>query len=417
MADKSTSVAADYVISIMSSQIITKVATPSTGSRKRHRSVSGTCDTASKKTKGDSPVIAIEDRSNSKARRNLYKESRKSSRKFSPETAPMEIVVDKADVHVNPTLTLQQMFDKLSSDVHMMYMGLNERFDQFEKTLESRITNKVSQILDKRVNSELEQIKRGVDQKLETKYEQFSDTVKADIADDLAAIWAQIDSLSTMRHPVTTSNNSQQITQDRTLNVVIRNLPETASESTSSKVNAMLKDGLKLSNITVSKAERKKSRTESRPGVVIATFKCKEDKQTVMNAKPDLRHISQYSKVFFNHDLAPEQRKNSQNFATILSAIKSDNITMRGTRIVNRRSDDNREELRPDNRDSGRDSYRYRPNTNDRREHDRRDNGDRRDTRYNSRHGDYHGIYHVDRDGSMGRSYRGWSDGHIRDRR
>ncbi|KAH3707564.1 hypothetical protein DPMN_066974 [Dreissena polymorpha] len=149
-----------------------------------------------------------------------------------------------------------------------------------------------------------------------------------------------------MRHPVTTSNNSQQITQDRTLNVVIRNLPETASGSTSSKVNAMLKDGLKLSNITVSRAERKKSRTESRPGVVIATFKCKEDKQTVMNAKPDLRHISQYSKVFINQDLAPEQRKNSQNFATILRAAKSDNLTMRGTRIVNRRSGDNREESR-----------------------------------------------------------------------
>ncbi|KAH3734655.1 hypothetical protein DPMN_041095 [Dreissena polymorpha] len=197
------------------------------------------------------------------------------------------------------------MFDKLSSDVHMMYMGLNERFDQFEKTLESRITNKVSQILDKRVNSELEKIKRGVDQKLDTKFEQFAYTVKSDLADDLAAIRGQTDSLSTMRHPVTISNVSQQIAPDRSLSVVIRNLPETASESTSAKVNAMLKDGLKLSNITVSKAERKKSRTESRPGVVIATFKCKEDKQTVMNAKSDLRHINQYSKIFINHDLAP----------------------------------------------------------------------------------------------------------------
>ncbi|KAH3734627.1 hypothetical protein DPMN_041066 [Dreissena polymorpha] len=414
MAEKSTSEAADYMNSIMSSQVITKVATPSTGNRKRHRSVSGTCDTATKKTKGNSPIITIEDRSNNKARRNLYKESRK----VSPETAPREIVVDKADVHVNPTLTLQQMFDKLSSDVHMMYMGFNECFDQFEKTLESRITNKVSQILDKRVNSVLEKIKRGVDQKLDTKFEQFADTVKADLADDLAAIRGQIDSLSTMRHPVTISNVSQQIAPDRSLSVVIRNLPETASDSTSAKVNAMLKDGLKLSNITVSKAERKKSRNESRPGVVIATFKCKEDKQTVMNAKSDLRHINQYSKIFINHDLAPEQRKNSQNFANILSAIKSDNLTMRGTRIVNRRRDDNREES---SRDSGRLSYRYRPNTNDRRDQDRGDNVDRRDTRFDSRQSDYqggyHGAYNGNRDGAMGRSNRGRSDAHNRDRR
>ncbi|KAH3734656.1 hypothetical protein DPMN_041096 [Dreissena polymorpha] len=94
---------------------------------------------------------------------------------------------------------------------------------------------------------------------------------------------------------------------------------------------------------------------------------------------------------------------------------------MRGTRIVNRRSDDNREESRRGNRDSGRLFYRYHPNTNDRRDQDRGDNVDRRDTRFDSRQSDYqggyHGAYHGNRDGAMGRSNRGRSDGHNRDRR
>ena len=146
-----SSEAIDYVESIMSTNLITKVNTPHTSSRKRHRSVSGTCDTASKKAKSMiSPNVIDIERTPLKARRNLYKSV--------PEPAQRNIIIDQADVHVSATPSLQQLFDKLSADVNMMIMSINERFDELKSSLESRIANKVSQILDKRVNSELNRI-------------------------------------------------------------------------------------------------------------------------------------------------------------------------------------------------------------------------------------------------------------------
>ena len=117
-----------------------------------------------------------------------------------PQPAPRKVVVDRADVHVSATPTLQQMFDKLSADVNMMYMSLNERFDQLQSSLESRITNKVSQLLDKRVNSELGRITRDVDKK----FDSFKDSMKAELTADLVDIRDQIASMSSSAPPVST---------------------------------------------------------------------------------------------------------------------------------------------------------------------------------------------------------------------
>ena len=72
---------------------------------------------------------------------------------------------------------------------------------------------------------------------------------------------------------------------DRSLNVAIRDLPESVNGNLNSKVNALIKIGLNFRVVSVSQTERKESSVQSRPSVVIATFLCTDDKRKVMSEK------------------------------------------------------------------------------------------------------------------------------------
>ncbi|KAH3777499.1 hypothetical protein DPMN_178946 [Dreissena polymorpha] len=90
----------------------------------------------------------------------MYKDSSPQSRS--------EIVVTSADVHVDENATLQQQISQLSSDTHMLFSALRERVDQVEKCVEQKIINKVSQVLDKRINSEVNRLHKDIDTKMDT---------------------------------------------------------------------------------------------------------------------------------------------------------------------------------------------------------------------------------------------------------
>ena len=62
------------------------------------------------------------------------------------------MVVTEADVHVSAQASVEHSIAKLSTDMNMMFMALTERFDKMEWGLEQRISSKVAQLLDKRVN-------------------------------------------------------------------------------------------------------------------------------------------------------------------------------------------------------------------------------------------------------------------------
>lgn len=52
--------------------------------------------------------------------------------------------------------------------MHKMYTSLHDRIHKSEAGLEQRISNKVTQLLDKRVNTELIIIRKDVDERLES---------------------------------------------------------------------------------------------------------------------------------------------------------------------------------------------------------------------------------------------------------
>ncbi|KAH3877350.1 hypothetical protein DPMN_001213 [Dreissena polymorpha] len=210
--------AQEYVDAIMSSQVITKVNTPCTASRKRSLSDSSQVELegSTKKRCGNSRNLPFA------VRRSLYNES------------DSGIVITNADVHVDSNPTVEQLVLKLSSDMHLLYSNLSERMDKMESNLEQKITTKISQLLDKRIGSELIEIRSEI---------------KADLKSDLDEMSVRMDS------PAEACKTEENID----LNVVIRNLPESQGENIENKVSALFLKGLKLPNVHFSSVTRKQS--------------------------------------------------------------------------------------------------------------------------------------------------------------
>ncbi len=236
--------ARDFVESVMSSQRIERVVTPPPAPSGRKRNASEPLDTTAKK---------------SRTRRSLYGR---------PTPPSSSVVVAAADVHVNGNPSVEQLIAKLSADMHMLFGSLTERMDKLESGLEQRIATKVSQLLDKRVNSELGRVRKDVDTRLDSFKDNLRTEVAAELDDMSTKLDKKLDTIATQNRASNTANTS-----DITLNVVIRDLPETQNENTKSKVNAMIRDGLRLSDVTCSTAVRKRSPNDGKPGLIIASFR------------------------------------------------------------------------------------------------------------------------------------------------
>ena len=309
--------AEEYVTSIMSSQRIIRVDTPTGKGRKRQHSAPGSVggdgsDCSDGELSGDTP--SPRSRKGAKKARHTLAKGRSS-----PSTGG-RLVVTGADVHVSAEKTVEQLINKLSTDVRSMFTDMSSRIDRLESGLEQRISKKVAQLLDKRVNAEVSRIKKDVDAQIES--------VKDEIAVDIAEIHEKLETINLERP------SSQ---PDISRNIVIRNLPQSSNERIDTKVNGLLRDGLKLGNITVGSAERKGTHESSdKPGVVVATLKSSEDKKKVMTNKNKLKNSRQYSGVYINHDQSRDERLFADNFRAILSAVKNGdtNLTLRGARVI-----------------------------------------------------------------------------------
>ena len=200
-------------------------------------------------------------------------------------------------------------------------------------------------MLDKRVNTELGRIRKDVDERLGN----FKETFREEINDELSGLNDKLNSLSV-----------PDLTSDRSLNVVIRGLPETDNENLNNKVNAVLRDGLQIRNVQIKSVERKPSNSSSKPGVVITSFKSKKDKRKVMTAKSNLKDSRQYRDVYLHQDQSREQRLMTSNFKAVLDALNRNDrdLSLHGTRVVRRNQQErqNRQDHQRDESPRGRDS-------------------------------------------------------------
>ena len=322
--------AEEYVESIMGSQRIVRVNTPLVNSRKRQHSAPGSAggeDIDHAEFLGESgntpsPGLRKEVK---KARRTIINEP-------SPPSTGGRLVVTGAEVHVSADTSVEQLINKLSTDVRSMFSDLSDRIDRLESGLEQRISKKVAQLLDKRVNAEMSRIKKDVDVHI--------DSVKDEISADIAEINERLKRIDNIKMDTPSPQ------PDISRNVIIHNLPESNSERIDSKVTGLLRDGLKLGSITVGSAERKVPQEGSnKPGVVVVTLKSIDDKKKIMSAKNKLKNHKRYSRVYINHDQSRSERLLADNFRAILSAVKNGdtNLTLRGARVIRTGSSSDRD--------------------------------------------------------------------------
>ena len=301
--------AEEYVEMTMSSQRVTRVNTPVTVGRKRSLSEPHASDSSVKKVKSDDSQ-----RVTATARRALYTNG--------PKPKPRNNKVADIEVHIDNELSVKDILAKMSSDMHMQFTCLAERIDKLESGLEERISSKVAQLLDKRVNVELTRIKKDVNARLDT----FRETLREELADDMETLNTKVSSL--------VSSEQRSPSSGISLNVVIRNLPESLNENLDEKINVLIKDSLSVKNISVACSDRKTSKRPTVPGVVIAKFKSTEDKSKIMAAKPQLKNSRQHSNVYINHDQSLQERKSASNLKAIVDAVnRGDKLSLRGSRV------------------------------------------------------------------------------------
>ena len=178
--------AEEYVESIMGSQRIVRVDTPLVNSRKRQHSAPGSAggedidhaDFLGESGNTPSPGLRKEVK---KARRTIINDP-------SSLSTGGRLVVE---VHVSADASVEQLINKLSTDVRSMFSDLSDRIDRLESGLEQRVSKKVAQLLDKRVKAEMNRIKKDVDVHIDS----VKDEISADIAEINERLNERIDNI------------------------------------------------------------------------------------------------------------------------------------------------------------------------------------------------------------------------------
>ena len=185
--------------------------------------------------------------------------------------------------------------------------------------MEKRLNDKIAQILDKRVNSEMKRIRQDTEQRI--------DNVRGDLLTEVEELRVRMDSV------VDSQQGGGQYA--RTLNVAIRKLPQSVNEDTAEKVNRLIKDQLRIHDVEVASAYRVESGSDrNKPEVMIAKFHSVPDRQKVLKAKKKLK-TSSMKNVFIHPDQSKEERLISSNMRALVDAInKGDRkLIVRGSRV------------------------------------------------------------------------------------
>ena len=149
-------------------------------------------------------------------------------------------------------------------------------------------------MIDKRITSEIVKLRKDIDS-------QVSD-IRSEIESDMDALSDRVEEIASnfVRSQAPTAPASTN--EDIKLNIVIRKLPETVNENVESKVNALIKDGLKLRDIDVATAERKKTHNENVPGVVKARLSNRKEMKRILENIASLNNDRRYRDVFIHND-------------------------------------------------------------------------------------------------------------------
>ncbi|MES9880126.1 MAG: hypothetical protein ABW185_04515 [Sedimenticola sp.] len=233
-------------------------------------------------------------------------------------------VLTQADVHMSADVNVRDVLVKISADMHAMWLSLSDRMSALESSIEKRVSAKLMNTIDKRMNSETTRLKKDIDSRFAN--------ITATLTADIDGVRREIN--KTTNRKSDSANNGHE--RESNLNVIVRNLPESQNENIIQKLTAVVKDGLRLNDVVVTTAERKSSYSNSIPGVVVAKVGTAEQVSKIMKAKYKLKDNTQYRKVFIHTDKTKAERRMESSMRAVVDAVKrgDTNIAYTGNRIV-----------------------------------------------------------------------------------
>ncbi len=92
---------------------------------------------------------------------------------------------------------------------------------------------------------------------------------------------------------------------DESLLIIVKNLPEKTNENVVNLVNSVIRESIKLKDIKVTEAVRKKSFRHDYPGVIDAKCVSVEEKRKIMSMKSELRNSKpQYKNIHIDNHIS-----------------------------------------------------------------------------------------------------------------
>ena len=222
------------------------------------------------------------------------------------------------------------------------------QFNQRMEGLSKKVEDKVNQSLKKVVEEKTKSIKREVNSDILKLNRQLKEankdvdkiketvipTVQEKLGDEIDELRRSVRNLhEKMDANHSAATNTRATEENRHKNIIIRNMVYRENENVKRRVNGLIQDSLKLKDISVENAIRKPNKSESKPGIIIATLKSNEEKQSIMKHKRNLRYSSRYSQVYIENDIPANQRAVNSNFRAIIHALGGDRLQLRGSRI------------------------------------------------------------------------------------
>lgn len=223
--------------------------------------------------------------------------------------------------------------NKLQTEIHSVRRDFNHRIDGLSKKVEARVTDTVL----KNVNDKMKNVKSDLRREISR---ELSRELSND--DKVESLKRQIEEIQGTVSDVINHTSNSRASDDIALNIAIRNLGERENENTLNKVNALIKDGLRLRNISCKKAVRKQARSDLQQGVVIATCESLDAKKEIMKNKSKLKDIRQYERVFIEHDRPRAERNQISNLRRLVNVVGRDRLRVQGSRVVFTEQDEDR---------------------------------------------------------------------------
>lgn len=228
---------------------------------------------------------------------------------------------------------------------------LDKKFESFENKLKNAILATVQEEINnvrKEFNDRIDGLSRKLEEKIcsnmqskiDSKLQQAKSDMKKDL--NLNKIKEDVSKLQKSYAEAAAGNKpAAQKAEEPKLQVVVRNLKYDEREErdpnmTVNLVKSLVRDGLKLADVKITHAERKRLRN-NKPGVVIVKFESLAQKETVLSTKKSLRKIRTYQDVYIEDERSHEQRLSESNIRTLLQAVgKSKDYIVVNGRFVKR---------------------------------------------------------------------------------